>query len=37
MSNMELLFYMGMLFWGFYLLCTESVEDIKRDFGIRDE
>lgn len=33
---MELLFYMGMLFWGFYLLVTEDIEDVKRDFGIED-
>ena len=35
MSNMEIVFFVGMIVWGLYLLCTESVEDIERDFGIR--
>ena len=29
---MEILFYVGMVIWGLYLVCTESVEDIERDF-----
>jgi len=29
---LEILFYVGMVIWGFYLLCTETVEDIERDF-----
>ena len=33
---MEILFYVGMIVWGFYLLVNEDVEDIKRDFGIKE-
>jgi hypothetical protein len=32
---MELLFYMGMLFWGIYLLVNEDIEDVKKDFGVK--
>ena len=27
---MELLFYIGMIFWGIYLLVNEDIEDVKK-------
>lgn len=32
---MEILFYVGIIIWGLYLLCTEDIEDVKRDFGVK--
>jgi len=32
---MELLFYIGMIFWGIYLLVNEDIEDVKKDFGVK--
>ena len=34
---MEILFYVGMIVWGFYLLVNEDIEDVKRDFGIEEQ
>ena len=34
---MEILFYVGMICFGFYCLVNEDIEDVKRDFGIKDE
>tara|TARA_R100000008_G_scaffold86776_1_gene81532 strand:+ start:1664 stop:1765 length:102 start_codon:yes stop_codon:yes gene_type:complete len=33
---MEIIFYVGMIVWGFYLLVNEDIEDVKRDFGIEE-
>ena len=33
---MEVVFFVGMIVWGFYLLVNEDVEDVKRDFGIEE-
>jgi len=33
---MEIVFYVGMIVWGFYLLVNEDIEDVKRDFGIEE-
>ena len=33
---MEVVFFVGMLIWGFYLLVNEDIEDVKRDFGIEE-
>ncbi len=32
---MEVVFYVGMIVWGFYLLVTEPIENVEKDFGIR--
>tara|TARA_B100000513_G_scaffold169332_1_gene85223 strand:- start:588 stop:713 length:126 start_codon:yes stop_codon:yes gene_type:complete len=32
---MEVLFYVGMIVFGFVNLCNESIEDVERDFGLR--
>ena len=32
---MEILFYVGMIVWGFYLLVNEDIEDVKKDFGVK--
>jgi hypothetical protein len=29
---MEVVFYVGMIVWGLYLVVTEDIEDVKRDF-----
>ena len=34
---MEIIFYVGMIVWGFYLLVNEDIEDVKRDFGIEEQ
>ena len=33
--NMEILFYVGMILFGFYCLVTEDIEDVKKDFGVK--
>ena len=33
---MEIVFYVGIIVWGFYLLVNEDIEDVKRDFGIEE-
>ncbi len=33
---MEVVFFVGMIVWGFYLLVNEDIEDVKRDFGIEE-
>ena len=33
---MEVVFFIGMIVWGFYLLVNEDIEDVKRDFGIEE-
>ena len=32
---MEVLFFVGMIVFGFVNLCNETVEDVERDFGLR--
>jgi len=32
---MEVLFFVGMIIFGFVLLCTESREDVLKDFGVK--
>ena len=32
---MEILFYVGMIVFGFYCLVTEDIEDVKKDFGVK--
>lgn len=32
---MEVLFFVGMIVFGFVNLCNESIEDVERDFGLR--
>ena len=32
---MEIVFYVGMIIWGLYLVVTEPIENVERDFGIR--
>ena len=34
---MEVVFFVGMIVWGFYLLVNEDIEDVKRDFGIEEQ
>ncbi len=29
---MEVVFYVGMTVWGLYLVVTEDIEDVERDF-----
>jgi len=29
---MEIVFYMGMIIWGLYLVVTEDIEDVRKDF-----
>ena len=31
---MEMLFYIGMIIFGFYCLVTEPIEKVEKDFGI---
>ena len=33
--EMEIVFYVGMIVFGFYCLVTEPIENVERDFGIR--
>jgi len=33
-KNMEILFYVGMIMFGFYCLVTEPIENVERDFGM---
>ena len=33
-KNMEILFYVGMIIFGFYCLVTEPIEKVEKDFGI---
>jgi len=32
---MEIVFYVVMVMWGLYLVCSEPIENVERDFGIR--
>ena len=32
---MEIVFYMGLILWGLYLVVTEPIEKIEKDFGIK--
>ena len=32
---MEIVFYVGMIVWGLYLVVTEPIENVEKDFGIR--
>ena len=32
---MEIVLYMGLILWGLYLVVTEPIEKIEKDFGIR--
>ena len=32
---MEVLIYVGILVYGLVLLSTESIEDVKKDFGVK--
>ena len=34
-ANMEIVFYVGMIVWGLYLVVTEPIENVERDFGIK--
>ena len=34
-SSMEILFYVGMIIFGFYCLVTEDIEKVKKDFGVK--
>ena len=31
MENLILVFFVGMMIFGLYLLCTETVDDVRRD------
>ena len=31
---MEIVFYVGMIIWGLYLVASEPIENVERDFGI---
>ncbi len=33
-KRMEILFYVGMIMFGFYCLVTEPLENVERDFGM---
>jgi len=32
---MEIVFYVVMIMWGLYLVVSEPIENVERDFGIR--
>jgi len=32
---MEVVFYVVMVMWGLYLVVSEPIENVERDFGIR--
>lgn len=32
---MEIVFYVVMVMWGLYLVVSEPIENVERDFGIR--
>ncbi len=32
---MEIVFYVGMIMFGFYCLVTEDIEKVKKDFGVK--
>ncbi len=32
---MEIVFYVGMILWGLYLVASEPIEKVEKDFGIR--
>ena len=32
---MEIVFYVGMIIWGLYLVVTEPIENVKKDFGVK--
>ena len=32
---MEIVFYVVMVIWGLYLVVSEPIENVERDFGIR--
>jgi len=32
---MDILFFVGMVIFGLVLLSTESLEDVKKDFGVK--
>lgn len=34
---MEIVFYVGMIVWGLYLVASEPIENVERDFGIRKQ
>jgi|TARA_R100000479_G_scaffold93918_1_gene46379 hypothetical protein len=34
-KNMEILFYVGMIIFGFYCLVNEDIEKVKKDFGVK--
>ena len=34
-ASMEVVFYVGMILWGLYLVVTEPIEAVEKDFGIR--
>ena len=34
---MEVLFYVGMIMFGFYCLVTEPIEDVRKDFPWMEE
>ena len=33
---MEILFYVGMIIFGFYCLVNEYINDVRRDFGLEE-
>ena len=33
---MEILFYVGMIIFGFYCLVHEDINDVRRDFGLEE-
>ena len=33
---MEILFYVGMIIFGFYCLVNEDINDVRRDFGLEE-
>ena len=35
MEDFVIVFYVGMIIFGFYCLVTEDIEDVKKDFGVK--
>ncbi len=35
MEDFVIVFYVGMIIFGFYCLVTEDIEKVKKDFGVK--
>ena len=35
MEDFVIVFYVGMIVFGFYCLVTEDIEKVKKDFGVK--